>query len=283
VNYNVKHHLERCLISIEKACQNITAEIFVVDNASTDGSEVFFKGRFNNVNFIWGKKNVGFAKANNSVLNKIKGEYILFLNPDTLIPEDCLDICIDFFSTNTDCGAVGVRMVDGNGFFLKESKRGFPSPTTSFYKMFALHRIFKNSKIFSKYYEGHLPENKTNSVDVLSGAFMILSNEALKKVIGFDEDYFMYGEDIDLCYRISQAGFKKYYLPTTTIVHLKGASTEKSNSNYSRHFYGAMKIFVRKHYSRNYLLKPFLLTGIELAFWISTIKRYFIRSHKIHA
>ncbi len=273
VHYNVKLFLENCLASVEAACKNIESEIFVIDNASTDGSEVYFQHRFGNVKFTWNKINIGFAKANNSVLKEVSGEYILFLNPDTLVPEDCFEKCISFFTTHKDCGALGVRMLNGKGVFLKESKRGFPTPLASLYKLIGIHNIFPRSTIFSKYYVGSISEHETHSVDVLSGAFMMMSKEALAKVKGFDEDYFMYGEDIDLSNRIIKAGYKNYYFPLTTITHFKGESTKKNSANYTRQFYNSMKIFVKKYYAHQKFISAMLVCAIGFAQFFSNLKR----------
>ncbi len=275
VNYNVKHLLEGCLTSVEAACKNISAEIFVVDNASTDGSKEYFNGKFSNVHFLWNKENVGFAKANNSVLRETKGDYTLFLNPDTVLPADCLEKCLQFFSTHPDCGGLGVRMTDENGIYRKESKRGFPGATTSLFKMLGLHKLFPRTEIFARYYLGHLSENETNEIEVLSGAFMMLSRNALENVKGFDEDFFMYAEDIDLSCRIIKAGFKNYYFPGTSIIHFKGKSTKKKSNKYINDFYGAMKIFVNKYYPQKSIGKIFLLLGIEIRKHIALIIRLF--------
>ena len=275
VNYNVKHLLEECLTSVETACKNISAEIFVVDNASTDGSQEYFNGKFSNVHFLWNRENVGFAKANNSVLHETKGDYILFLNPDTVLPADCLEKCLQFFSNHLDCGGLGVRITDENGIYRKESKRGFPGATTSLFKMIGLHKLFPRSEIFAGYYLGHLPENETNEIEVLSGAFMMLSEKALEKVKGFDEDFFMYAEDIDISCRIINAGFKNYYFPGTSIIHFKGKSTTKKSNKYINDFYGAMKIFVNKYYPNKSIGKSFLLLGIEIRKRIALIMRLF--------
>ena len=250
VNYNVKYFLEHCLSSVIKAIKDIDAEIFVVDNNSTDGSKEFFLNRFSQVQFIWKKENVGFAKANNEALRLTKGDKILFLNPDTIIPEDCFEKCLPFFSTAKNIGSLGVRMIDGSGKYLPESKRGFPSSFTSFCKMTGLTKLFPSSKLFTNYYLGHLSENEINEIDVLPGAFMMIDKKVLDKTGGFDEDFFMYGEDIDLSYRIQNAGFKNYYFPLTTIIHFKGESTQKESENYIRNFYGAMLLFVKKHYGK---------------------------------
>ncbi len=230
-----------------KAAKNIEAEIFVVDNNSTDGSESYLTKKFPAVIFKWNRSNLGFGKASNSVLSEAKGEHILFLNPDTIVPEDCFSKCISFFKTQPDCGALGVRMLDGSGRFLKESKRGFPSPRGSFFKLSGLASIFSSSKTFAQYYAGHLSENQNNEVEVLAGAFMMLSQKAIAATGGFDEDFFMYGEDIDLSYRINKAGMLNYYFADTTIIHFKGESTQKFSSHYLEHFYGAMELFVNKH------------------------------------
>jgi GT2 family glycosyltransferase len=246
VNYNVKYFLEQCLCSVLKAMRNIDGEILVVDNASTDGSFEFFKNRFEQVNFIWNKTNVGFAKANNQALKIANGENILFLNPDTILPEDCFEKCLDFINKNN--GALGIKMIDGAGNFLKESKRAFPSPTTSLFKLSGFSKLFPQSKTFSKYHLGYLNENENHEVDILAGAFMMIPKEILTIIGGFDEQFFMYGEDIDLSFRIQKAGFKNYYFAGSCIIHFKGESTKKGSLNYVKMFYKAMSIFVKKHY-----------------------------------
>jgi len=273
VNYNVRCFLEHCLRSVKKAASNIETEIIVVDNASTDGSKAFLENKFSDITFIWNETNLGFAKACNLGLRHTSGEYTLFLNPDTIVAEDCFEKCLDFFSTHADCGAIGVHMVDGSGNFLKESKRSFPTPSASFFKMTGLHNLFPSSKTFSAYYAGQLPENKTASVEVLSGAFMMISEKILKRVKGFDEDFFMYGEDIDLSYRIKKTGFKNYYIADTSIIHFKGESTQKSNPQYARHFYGAMKLFVKKHYVENKWQQQLMLLAIAAGKKMADIKR----------
>ena len=249
VNYNVKYFLEQCLCAVQKACINVEAEIFVVDNNSTDGSREYLLPKFPTVNFTWNGTNSGFAKANNQALAAAKGEYVLFLNPDTIVPEDCFEKCMDFFKDNPGTGVLGVHMVDGSGKFLKESKRAFPSPLTSLYKLTGLANLFPHSKIFAKYYLGHLPENKNHEADVLAGAFMMVPREVLTATGSFDEIFFMYGEDVDLSYRVQKAGFKNFYFAATSIIHFKGESTGKGSLNYVRLFYKAMSLFVKKHYS----------------------------------
>lgn len=248
VNYNVKYFLEQCLASVQKAMPGVSGEVIVVDNASQDGSLDYLIPRFPFARFIANTKNTGFAKACNQAYAEAKGKYILFLNPDTVVPENAFSKCTGFFEQTPDCGALGVRMVDGSGDFLKESKRGFPTPLVSFYKLTGLARLFPRSKIFARYHLGHLSQHKTHEVDVLAGAFMMVRKALLDQIGSFDESFFMYGEDIDLSYRIQKAGFKNYYFADVTILHFKGESTRKGSLNYVKLFYSAMSLFVKKNY-----------------------------------
>jgi GT2 family glycosyltransferase len=260
VNYNVKYFLEKCLRSVEKATRQIESEIIVIDNASTDDSISYLSRRFPAVLFSANKINVGFGKANNQGLQNASGEYILFLNPDTILPENALEKCIGFFKDHPDAGACGVRMIDGSGKYLPESKRGFPSLSTAFFKLTGITAKFPSSKRFARYYLGHLSEKETNEVDVLAGAFLMVRKEVLQVTGGFDEAFFMYGEDIDLSYRIQKAGWKNYFFPGTAIIHFKGESTKKGDLDYVHMFYKAMSIFVKKHYgSRGAGLFPFFI------------------------
>ncbi|MGN6533409.1 MAG: glycosyltransferase family 2 protein [Ginsengibacter sp.] len=268
VNYNVKYFLEQCLLSVLKAMKNIKGEIIVVDNNSTAGSFELFENKFAEVNFIWNKTNDGFAKANNQALKMAKGEYILFLNPDTIVPEDCLEQCISFIKSKHNNGALGIKMIDGKGRFLKESKRAFPSPITSFFKLSGISKKFPHSRIFSKYDLGYLDENENHEVNVLAGAFMMIPQKILHITGGFDEDFFMYGEDIDLSYRIQKAGFKNFYFAGSTIIHFKGESTSKGSLNYVILFYKAMSIFVKKHYGKRAGLFSFF---IHIAIFIRAV------------
>jgi GT2 family glycosyltransferase len=249
VNYNVKHFLEQCLISVFKAVTNINAEIFVVDNNSVDGSCAMVKKRFPNVKLIENTDNHGFSYANNQAIKEATGQYILLLNPDTVVEEDSFEKCIQFMDKNPDAGGLTVKMIDGKGNFLPESKRALPTPIVSFYKIFGLTSLFPRSKRFAKYYLGHLSNNEINEIEILPGAYMFLRKETLEKTGYLDEDYFMYGEDIDLSYKITKAGYKNYYYPETTIIHYKGESTKKGSLNYVFIFYNAMIIFARKHFS----------------------------------
>lgn len=249
VNYNVKYFLEQCLYSVQKACLGIDAEIIVADNNSTDGSREYLEPNFPTVNFIWNNENAGFAKANNQALEKAKGAFILFLNPDTILSEDSIDKCLEFFAGNKTAGAIGIHMIDGSGNFLKESKRAFPSPLTSLFKLSGLTRLFPRSATFARYHLGHLPEKENHEVDVLAGAFMMMPKKVLDEIGNFDERFFMYGEDVDLSYRIQKGGYKNYYFAESTIIHFKGESTKRGSLNYVRLFYKAMSLFVKKHYS----------------------------------
>jgi GT2 family glycosyltransferase len=237
-------------------------EIWVVDNNSSDGSKEFFNDKFPGVKFIWNEENIGFAKANNLALKNCWGEYILFLNPDTILPEDCLEQCLSFFESQQNIGALGVRMIDGAGNFLKESKRGFPSPFTSLFKLSGLSRLFPHSKIFARYYLGNLDQHENNEIDVLAGAFMLIPRKVLDEVGSFDEAFFMYGEDIDLSYRIQKAGYKNYYFSDSTIIHFKSESTKKGTMNYVRMFHRAMILFVKKHYEKARLFRVLMQIGI---------------------
>jgi N-acetylglucosaminyl-diphospho-decaprenol L-rhamnosyltransferase len=252
VSYNVKFFLEQCLSSVKKAIGEGSqlwgqTEVFVVDNASTDGTVQFLQPLFPGFYFIQNTENTGFARANNQVAGLCSGEYLLFLNPDTILAEDNLENCISFFHTKPDAGAVGVRMVDGAGRFLRESKRGFPGILASFFKMTGFTRVFPRSKIFSTYYMGHLDERNSHAVEILSGAYLMTKKDIFIKSGGFDEQFFMYGEDIDLSYRIRQQGYQNYYVADTTIIHFKGESTRR-DLHHVKMFYGAMILFMKKHF-----------------------------------
>lgn len=249
VNYNVEYFLEQCLYSVRKALRNISGEIIVIDNNSIDGSNRMVKQKFPEVILVENIENTGFSKANNQGLRLAKAEYVLLLNPDTVVEDDTFTSIISFMDEHTDAGALGVKMLDGSGKFLPESKRGLPTPLTAFYKMFGLSTLFPRSKRFSKYHLGYLDENEIHEVEILSGAFMLLRRSVLDEIGLLDETFFMYGEDIDLSYRVIKAGFKNYYFPNTRIIHYKGESTKKSSVNYVLVFYNAMVIFARKHFT----------------------------------
>lgn len=250
VNYNVEYFLEQCLNSVKKALENVSGEVFVVDNNSIDNSVEMVKAKFPEFHLIANKDNRGFSKANNQAIEISQGEYVLLLNPDTVVEEDTFEKVIAFMDAHPKAGGLGVRMLDGKGKFLPESKRGLPTPIVAFYKIFGLSKIFPKSKRFGQYHLGHLSEFETNEIDILSGAFMLMRHETLKKVGLLDEAFFMYGEDIDLSYRIVKGGYKNYYFPETRIIHYKGESTKKSSVNYVFVFYRAMVIFAEKHFSQ---------------------------------
>ncbi len=248
VNYNVRYFLEQALLSVRKAAQRVPTEVWVVDNNSVDDSVRMVEEKFPEVHLIANKDNPGFSIANNQAIRQSKGEYVLLLNPDTVVEEDTFERCCTFMDAHPKAGALGVRMIDGAGNFLPESKRGFPSPWVAFAKTFGLARLFPTSRLFNHYHLGFLPENETNEVEVLAGAFMFMRREALNKIGLLDETFFMYGEDIDLSYRVILGGYKNYYLPETTIIHYKGESTKRGSLNYVKAFYQAMIIFARKHF-----------------------------------
>jgi O-antigen biosynthesis protein len=251
VNYNVQHFLEQCLYSVRKAAANVSTEVFVVDNNSVDGSVQMVKEKFPEVHLIENKKNTGFSYANNQAIKISRGEYILLLNPDTVVEEDTFQKVISFMDDHPEAGGLGVKMLDGKGNFLPESKRGLPTPSVAFYKIFGFSKLFPKSKTFGKYHLGFLDKDKTHEVEILSGAFMLMRKSVLDKVGVLDETFFMYGEDIDLSYRILLGGYKNYYYPETRIIHYKGESTKKSSVNYVFVFYRAMVIFANKHFSQN--------------------------------
>jgi N-acetylglucosaminyl-diphospho-decaprenol L-rhamnosyltransferase len=284
VNYNVKYFLEQCLCSVRKAIGELAVatgernvEVWVVDNNSTDGSIEYLQSRFPFVQFIKNTTNKGFSKANNQGLQKASGKYVLFLNPDTILPEDAFTSCIAFMESTADAGALGVQMIDGTGQYLKESKRGFPSFWVSFCKMSGLTRSLPTSKIFARYYMGHLSNQEINKVDILSGAFMLVRKAALDKTGGFDEQFFMYGEDIDLSYRLQQSGYNNYYFPDCTIIHFKGESTRK-DSKYVRQFYKAMVQFVQKHFHGE--LAWFYTGLLEAVIWLRAAITFVSREHE---
>lgn len=249
VNYNVCYFLEQALLSVRKAVQHLDAEVWVVDNNSVDGSVEMVRAKFPEVKLIANKVNTGFSKANNQAIRESNAEYVLLLNPDTVVEEDTFVKVCRFMDEHPDAGGLGVKMLDGKGEFLPESKRGLPTPWVAFYKIFGLSKLFPRSKRFGRYHLGFLDNYKIHEVDVLSGAFMLMRKTTLEKVGLLDEDYFMYGEDIDLSYRITQGGYKNYYFPETRIIHYKGESTKRTSVNYVFVFYRAMIIFAQKHFS----------------------------------
>jgi len=248
VSYKVKYYLEQCLLALRKATDGVDTEVFVVDNHSGDGSVEYLKKRFHNVAFISSHHNLGFAKANNRAIRRSKGEYVLLLNPDTIVAEDAIKQCLDFMDTNPQAGSCGIRMLHDDGTNAPESRRGLPSPLTAFYKMCGLCSRYPDHPKFGRYYMGGLPWDSPQEIEVVSGAFCMLRKSVIDEIGGLDEDFFMYGEDIDLSYRIMKGGWKNYYIPAQ-MLHYKGESTQKSSFRYVHVFYNSMLIFFRKHYA----------------------------------
>ena len=276
VNYNVRYFLAQCLQSIKNSqLQGLRIEVWVVDNASVDGSVVLLEKEYRSVRLIKNSINKGFAAANNQAISLMHSEYILLLNPDTVLEEDTLFKCHEYMKKTPGAGALGVRMIDGTGKFLPESKRKIPDLWNSFCKLFYLSDMFPKSTWFSGYNLGYMPENEINEVEVLCGAFMFIRSSVLDKVGLLDESFFMYGEDIDLSHRIYNAGYKIIYFPETSIVHFKGESTKKGSINYIRTFYGAMIIYVNKHYSDGSatLFTKFLKLAINTRASLSAISK----------
>ena len=259
VNYNVRAYLEQCLRTVFEALKGIDGDVFVVDNQSTDGSVEMVREKFPQVKLFANTDNVGFSRANNQAIRESSAEYVLLLNPDTVVGEDVFHKVIAFLDAHPKAGGLGVKMIDGTGQFLPESKRGLPTPAVAFYKIIGLTRLFPRSKVFGRYHLGHLPENQAAPIEILSGACMFLRKKTLDEVGLLDENFFMYGEDIDLSYRITMGGYENWYLPEARIIHYKGESTKKSTVNYVFVFYNAMAIFAKKHFTRK---RPDVLSGL---------------------
>ena len=264
VNYNVRYYLEQCLLSVEKALTGVSGEVFVVDNHSTDDSVPYLKSRFPWVRYIENDENVGFSRANNQALREARGEYVLLLNPDTFVGEGTLRECIDFMDGNPKAGMCGVCMLRIDGSFAPESRRGIPTPFVAFCKMSGLGALFPKSRLFGRYYMQYLNKQSINPIEIVSGAFMFIRKEALDKVGLLDESFFMYGEDIDLSYRVLEAGYQNYYLPTR-ILHYKGESTKKDSVKYVNAFHKAMVIFFKKHFAHySFLYSAFITLAIVM-------------------
>ena len=248
VNYNVSHYLLQCVDSLSHALRGTDSEVIVVDNHSRDNSVTLLRQYHPEVRIVENLHNLGFAKANNIAIRQSRGEYVLLLNPDTIVSESVVKGVISFLDSHPEAGSAGVRMLNADGTVAPESRRGVPTPMTAFYKLSGLCGMFPNSRRFGRYYLGHLPWDSPQQIEVVSGAFCMLRTSVLKKVGLLDEDYFMYGEDIDLSYRILKSGATNWYVPET-ILHYKGESTHKSSFRYVHVFYQAMLIFFRKHFS----------------------------------
>lgn len=267
VNYNVRHYLYQCLCSVAAATRDVEAEVWVVDNHSSDGSVAYIRLLFPKVHFVESHHNLGFARANNLVLRQIETEYVLLLNPDTIIAEDTITKAIAFLDQHADAGAVGVKMLGANGVKALESRRGVPTPMTAFYKMVGLCKLFPKHPKLGRYYMSDLPWDAPAPVEIVSGACFFTRKAVLDKVGLLDEDYFMYAEDIDWAYRMLKAGFTNWYLPTP-IIHYKGESTRKSSFRYVHVFYQAMLIFLHKHFR---YLRIWVTLPIKVAIWCKAI------------
>lgn len=265
VNYRVPLLLEQCLHSVYRSIKKVDGEVevFVVDNASGDNSLELSKERYPETIFIENAENVGFARANNQAMRLSRGKYVLLLNPDTFIGESTLNNCLQFMESHSEAGGLGVRMMDAHGRFLPESKRGFPSPSASFFKLSGLYRLFPSNHTMGRYYMGWLSSESTNEVEILAGAFMLMRKETLDKVGLLDERFFMYGEDIDLSHRIVLGGWKCFYMPES-ILHYKGESSSPTDLKYLKSFNGAMKLFFDKYYhtKMGFLGKGLISTAI---------------------
>ncbi len=261
LNYNVRYFLELCVLSTQKAIQNLDAEIIVIDNNSPDDSCAMMKQRFPNIKLIENKENSGFPKGNNIAVKEAKGEYICILNPDTVVAEDTFEKVLAFAKKQTDLGIVGCKLIDGTGNFLPESKRGIPTPWVAFTKIFGLYKLFPKSSMFNKYYAQHLDENQTGKVDILVGAFMVTKRELYNQLEGFDENCFMYADDIDLSYRTLLRHKQNYYFHETTVIHYKGESTVKDGT-YMKRFQEAMNFFYKKHFKVSIFFSLFMKIGI---------------------
>lgn len=270
LNYNVRHFLEQCVLSVQKATQNFNAEIIVVDNNSPDDSCQMMKERFPEVILIENKENAGFPKGNNIGVKIASGKYICILNPDTVVAEDTFEKVLAFAKKQENLGIIGCKLIDGTGNFLPESKRGIPTPFVAFTKIFSLYKLFPNIKSFGKYYASHLNENQTGKVEILVGAFMMMKKETYDEVGGFDEDCFMYSDDIDLSYMVLKTGKQNYYFHETTVIHYKGESTIKDGT-YMKRFQEAMNFFYKKHFKTSFFFSFFMKIGIV---FFSVIKMF---------
>ena len=263
LNYNVRYFLEACILSVQKAIENLESEIIVIDNNSSDDSCMMMKTRFSGIKLIENDKNEGFPKGNNKAVKEAKGEYVCILNPDTLVAEDTFTKIFEFIDKNkngNDTGIIGCKLIDGTGQFLPESKRGVPTPWVAFTKVFGLYKIFPKSPLFSTYYALHLSENQTGSVPILVGAFMVVKRQLYNQIGGFDENCFMYSDDIDLSYTAIKANKTNMYFHQTTVIHYKGESTVKDGM-YMRRFQNAMNFFYKKHFQTSLFFSVFMKIG----------------------
>ena len=269
LNYNVRYFLEQCVLSVQKALESIDGEIIVVDNNSSDDSCAMMKQRFPNVKLIENPYNLGFPKGNNIGVAEAKGEYICILNPDTVVAEDTFEKVLNFAQAKSDLGIVGCKLIDGTGNFLPECKRGLPTPWVAFTKIFGLYKMFPKSSLFNQYYAQHLSENQTGKVDILVGAFMVMKRNLYLEVGGFDENCFMYSDDIDLSYMVLKTGKQNYYFHEATVIHYKGESTVRDGT-YMKRFQEAMQFFYKKHFGGSFIFDLFMKLG---TFFFAFVKK----------
>ncbi|MGV9002749.1 glycosyltransferase family 2 protein [Flavobacterium sp.] len=259
LNYNVRYFLELCVLSVQKAIQDIDAEIIVIDNNSFDESCAMMKAKFPNIKLIENKENSGFPRGNNIAVKEAKGDYLCILNPDTIVSEDTF-IKLLANSLRLSAGIMGCKLIDGSGQFLPESKRGVPTPWVAFTKVFNLYKWFPNTSLFTKYYAQHLDKNQSGRIDILVGAFMMMKRNLYIEIGGFDENCFMYSDDIDLSYMVLQKGKSNYYFHDTTVVHFKGESTIR-DEKYMKRFQEAMNYFYGKHFKKSFFFSAFMKMG----------------------
>ncbi|MFD2908141.1 glycosyltransferase family 2 protein [Flavobacterium ardleyense] len=269
LNYNVRYFLEQCVLSVEKALVGIDGEIIVIDNNSPDDSCAMMKDKFPHIKLIENKENSGFPKGNNIGVAEAKGEYLCILNPDTIVAEDTFTKFLKTENWQLNTGIVGCKLIDGSGKFLPESKRGVPTPWVAFTKIFGLYKVFPNSSCFNQYYAQHLSENETGKVAILVGAFMVLKRGLYLQVGGFDENCFMYSDDIDLSYMISKSGKSNYYFHETSVIHYKGESTVRDGI-YMKRFREAMQFFYKKHFKKSWFFDVMMQVG---SFVFSLVKK----------
>ncbi|MCU0644892.1 MAG: glycosyltransferase family 2 protein, partial [bacterium] len=277
VSFNVKEFLEQAINSIKQSCRNIAYELFVVDNASRDGSVEFIQRKFPEAHLIANLENRGFAAANNQAIKLASGKFILLINPDTIVQEDTFSVILNFFDRHPECGMVGCKIMNPDGSLQLACRRSFPTPWVAFTKIIGLSKLFPNTKLFGRYNLTYLDPDQTYEVEAISGSFMFFGRAVIDKVGHLDESFFMYGEDLDWCFRTREAGWKIYYLPDTKIIHFKGESSKKSDKDLIIQFYRAMKLFVEKHYHNRYLHVPqwLLMVGITLRASLTFLARFF--------
>lgn len=276
VSYNVRQYLKNCLLTVKKASAEIHCEIFVIDNHSSDGSQEMLRKEFPELNLIFNDTNRGFSAANNQGIIAAKGKFVLLLNPDTTISDDCFIKCLKFMNDHPEAGAIGAKMINEEGLFLPESKRALPSPATSFFKITGLAGVFPRSSVFNRYYMPQVGTDETAPIEVIPGAFMFIRREALEKAGILDEDYFMYGEDIELSYRLLKTGYLNFYYPAVSIVHFKGKSTDRKSYSDISYFYKAMRIFAGKRQKEKFsILYFFIIPATYLIESFAFAKRFF--------